>query len=1067
MAFITEDDIERATIAIFKKDLGYAHLNCIDKENDCLKRDSLKTVFDKKRMKAVFTRLNPSLPTTAIDQAIEYLTGIGEHTTLYNANLEFYECLRNGVEVQIRNAQNLNEKQQVRLIDYQNPADNDFLLISQCWIEGILGDRRPDLLIFINGMPLIFIELKRSDKPLRHAYEDNLMRYRDVIPQLFIPNVACILSNGAEAKMGAFNASFTYFKDWFRNEEDKDTKNVPNKQRIKSQQTALEYLVRSFCQKETLIDFIENFVLFERDKQAKIIAQNHQYLGVNNTIEAFEKARISTEGTIGTFWHTQGSGKSYSMVFFTEKLRRKLTGDFTFLIITDRDDLDRQIHKNYLKVGKIRDTDKVRPGDSKTLRDYLKGNHRYIFTLIHKFRPEVKGQDYPVLSTREDIIVIADEAHRTQYADLAENMRKGLPHAKYLAFTGTPLIQSGITSQYFGEVISEYNFAQSIEDEATVPLYYNKRVPQVQIVNEDLQQEFEAIVQTEDLSEEQMRQIERKFSKEYEVIKRDDRLETIAKDIVNHFIGRGYLGKGMVISIDKFTAVAMFDKVSFHWNEKMKALQKMLLKEKGRQEREELKAKIDYMKSTEMAVVISAEDAEEDKFAKQGLLIKPHRDKINARDKDNKGIEDYFKSETHPLRLVFVCSMWLTGFDAPSVSTLYLDKPMQNHTLMQTIARANRITANTIMGVSKICGEVIDYYGVFRNLKKALADYAQGSQGSGVQETEIVKPQDYLKELLKQSLAKTQEYCLSVGVDAWAVLKEKDINKRVALAEQIADSLLINDETKKTFIVHQNTVSNLYAACKPEIIAEKDFKPQVEMLENLRGVIDRKRQIGDVSSASDKITELLNRSVLSAEDGGYYIEEAIEIDLSKLDYDKLREEFAKTPLKHIAITDLRELIDKKLGQMLRVNPSRINFAERYEQLVKEYNSGSMTADMFAEELAVFMQDLSEEDERHIRENLTENELVIYDLLKKSTLTQAEEQQVKLASQTLLARLRDTKDKILVTDWHKTHQTRLQVQTAIDQILDRELPPTYDTDTFQEKVLDVYKYIFVNRGQFVA
>ncbi|MCU0392272.1 MAG: HsdR family type I site-specific deoxyribonuclease [Thermoflexibacter sp.] len=1069
MAFINEDDIEKATIQIFTQELGYQHLHCLTV--DALDRQNPMEVFDKKRLLASLQKINPALPLSTLQEAVEVIIAPRLSTlSLYAANAEFYHLLRYGWETKVRTAEGREEKKKVHFIDFQYPHRNDFVVVSQLWIESAVGQpRRPDLLVYINGMSLIFIELKRSDKPLQNAYNDNLVRYRDVIRQLFVPNIACVLSNGAESKIGAYNAGFKFFKDWFRKEEDKDSKESKlNKRQIAASNTSLDYLARSFCEKNTLIDFIENFVLYEKDKQIKILAQNHQFLGVNNALQAYEKA---DKNKIGTFWHTQGSGKSYSMIFFTEKLRRKYQGDFTFLIITDREDLDRQIYENYVKAGVIKNdknAEKVSPRSSKELREFLQGNKRYIFTLIHKFRPEKKGEPYPLLSTRSDIIVIVDEAHRTQYSDLADNMRIGLPNAKYLAFTGTPLIQSGITAKYFGEIISEYNFAQSIEDGATVPLYYNRRVPQVQIVNETLQEEYEEIIESEDLSEEQILQLESKFAKEYEIIKRDDRLETIAKDIVKHFPYRGYLGKGMVISIDKFTAVRMYDKVSYHWKEEIKTLQKQALKAKTKQEKDDLQKTIDFLRNTEMAVVISGEDGEEEKFAKQNLQIKVHRDRMNEKDAQEHDITHNFKDDEHPLRLVFVCAMWLTGFDSPTVSTLYLDKPMQNQSLMQAIARANRVSSHIINGISKINGEVVDYYGVFRKLKKALAVYAEGTQTSGVQVEKICQPSDYLKVLLQAAIDTLATFCQeNLQMDLFSVLLESDTNERIKLLEIFANKILVNDETKKTFIVYQNTISDLYAACRPEIAQEIAYKQKVDMLASLRGIVDRKRQIGDLDDAENRLANLLDESVLTAQEPQeeYGIKGAWTIDLSKLDYEKLREQYKQTPLKNIAIADIRAFVEQKLQKLLDANPTRTPFIERYENLIQGYNEGKFSTEALIDEFSAFVQSLEAEEMRHIREGLTEEELVLFDLLDKPKLSNEEKQKVKDAAKELLARIKDEKEKILVVDWEKTHQTRLQVQNAIDKILNDYLPEKYDRLAFRETSNNVFNHLLAHQARY--
>jgi type I restriction enzyme, R subunit len=930
------------------------------------------------------------------------------------------------------------------------------------------------------------------------------LRYRDVIKQLFVPNVACVLSNGSEAVVGSYNSGFKFFKAWYRSEEHKDNATQPSIKQLKSDKTTpatLRQLILSFCKKATLIDFIENFVLYERATGTKIIAQNHQYLGVNNALGAYEQTlespiedtnilRSDTEldadfvayeqqrNQIGTFFHTQGSGKSYSMVFFAEKLRRKYAGDFTFLIITDRQDLDKQLYNNYVRTGAIGSQnvgEQVRPSNSRELRAFLQANKRYIFTLIQKFRPEQKGEAYPVLSERSDIIVLVDEAHRSQYAVYAENMRIALPNAKFIAFTGTPLLgKNNITARYFGKPISIYDFSQSVEDGATVPLYYNRNVPKVKNENENLTEEYENLLLEEDLTDEQIMQLERTFAREYEVLRRDDRLETNAKHIVTHFSQRGYLGKGMVIGIDKYMAVVMHKKVEYHWLETIKQLTKDLKKAKTSAERTTIETRLRYMKSTEMAVVVSAEDGEEEKFeAKGGLSIEKHRKRMVEKDVNGLGIEENFKDDNHPLRLVFVCAMWLTGFDVPTLSTLYLDKPMELHNLMQTIARANRVSSHTINDVQKINGEIVDYYGVFRKLKEALGLYGNSATTDGVQAEAILDNLDILKTLLDAAFLEIEAFCANtengyIGFDVFAILNEKDALLRSEALDTFTDNILVNDERKKGFIVHENLISNLYAACKFLVLKQPIYKQKAEVLAGIRNIIDRKRRKDETGEAASKLTALLDESILVQNaSSGNASEPKIEkwglIDLSKMDMEKIRQEFRKTKHKNIAIQDIRAFIAQKLAQLLAVNPTRTDFLARYDKLIEGYNEGHLSIEALEAEFAVFIQNMAEEEKRHIKEGLTEQELIVFDLLEQPKLSPTDRQAVKDTARALLDKLTNSADKLLVVDWQKDEFTRLQIENAIRDTLNKHLPQNYERMVFTEKFRKVYDFIYTDRS----
>ena len=718
---ITEDMIEQAAIKALQERHNYTVLNCMTEEPDTLpdgtgRKDKKQVVLPDVMLESL-CQINPDIPEQTVRTVVDELCHTPVSGDLMLTNYQNYQKIRNGITVEY-NKDGKKTSNILRLLSYNDALSNTFTVASQMWIKGETHWRRPDLIIFINGFPLVFIELKNSNIPVKNAYDINLKNYLKNIPYLFNYNQICVLSNGMETRLGSFAAGYEFFFEWLKVENEKEN---PDRKAIRENCTSLEYFIAGLCEPKNLLDYIENFILYDR-RRTKIIAKNHQFFGVNNAYDAFLH-REELKGKLGVFWHTQGSGKSYSMVMLARKIKHKCIGNFTFLIVTDREDLDTQIYKNFLRTEFITDKDKVQPANSKQLREELKTNKSILFTLIHKFRYD-KGKKYPVLSERDDIIVIVDEAHRTQYKDLAENMRTGLPNAQFLAFTGTPLLGAKrLTNAWFGDYVSEYNFAESIKDNATVPLYYVKRVPEVELQNDFLDSDFAEILEEENLTDAEQRRLENHYAKELEVIKRDDRLDAIAQHIVYHFPRRGFRGKGMVISVDKFTAVKMYDKVSYYWKEEIKNLNAQITKTKDAAEKLRLKDLVDYMCKVEMAVVISEDADEEAKFAAEGLSIKPHRDRMNKVDENGFDIEDNFKDPNNPLQLVFVCAMWLTGFDAPSVSTLYLDKPMKGHTLMQTIARANRVYNG------KECGLIIDYLDVFKYLKRVLADYASDDGG--------------------------------------------------------------------------------------------------------------------------------------------------------------------------------------------------------------------------------------------------------------------------------------------------------------------------------------------------
>ena len=637
--------------------------------------------------------------------------------------------------------------------------------------------------------------------------------------------------------------------------------------------------------------------------------------------------------------------------------------------------------------------------------------------------------------------MIVDEAHRTQYKALAENMRAGLPGAHYFAFTGTPLLgKARKTNQWFGDYVSEYNFTQAIDDESTVPLYYEKRVPEVLIANEDLNDEFYEILEDEDLDEQQQEKLEREFAKELQVIKRDDRLDKIARDIAYHFPRRGYLGKGMMIAVDKFTAVKMYDKVQHYWKEEIKGLRKEHSAARSPEEKMRIKDMITYMKAMEMAVVISESGGEEEGFEAQGLDIKPHRKKLASLDEFGHDIEYRFKDPKDKLQLVFVCAMWLTGFDAPTVSTLYLDKPMKDHSLMQTIARANRVTSFKIKDQIKTHGEIIDYYNVFRNMKKALAAYALGNDS---EEKPPVQAKEALFDLLDQAIEEGLNYLKTLGIRLEDILDIQSPMEKVEVYQRFANTLFERDEWRQEFNVYQNTVSSLYEACKPEILHEAK-RPMVDLFEYLRKVMNSIIQEQDVESARRRLAELLDESVQTTEDtpslrvsqtpDPYRVNEGIQVgvkmNLAEMDMLKLRSQFKQTRYKNLEIANLREFIEHKLELMMQGNKTRIHFAQKFQEIIDKYNAGGSSTENYFDDLVNFAEGLKDEEERHVRENLSEEELELFDILKKEKLTKAEEQSVKLAAKKLLERLIESHPKVLVLDWYKDSQSKQKSSTRI-------------------------------------
>ena len=1049
--FISEDDIEQAILKKleaepFKYDILRCNASADRREAlpDGTGRANKKQCVLPQVLRESLLRLNPGIPSEKLDEIARELCRDFSASDITDVNYRYYNQIRNGIRITIRR----NGKEDfdfVKLADFEDPENNTFTAVSQMWIQGRVYWRRPDVLVFINGLPMVFIELKNSIVKVEEAYNDNLQNYRKDIPNLFAFNQICVLSNGLETRLGAFNAPYSHFFEWLKIDSEKER---PDREAIHAAKTmgesSVRYFIDGLLRKDRLLDYVENFILF-RDQKTKIIAKNHQYFGVNNLMEAV-RDRKARKGKLGVFWHTQGSGKSFSMVFFVRKVRWKIPGNFTFLIITDREDLDNQIHKNFVKTEVIGAKEECQPGNGEKLREYLQGNKTFIFTLIHKFHYP-KGKKYPLLTTRDDILVLVDEAHRTQYKDLARNMHSALPNANYIAFTGTPLLGSKrLTNQWFGDYVSEYNFAQSVEDGSTVPLFYSRRVPEVGLKNDFLDDDVLDIIEEENLNEDEILRLENSSSRLLEVIKRDDRIDKIAQDIAHHFPRRGFLGKGMVVSVDKYTAVRMYDKVQHYWAiEKQKVMQERNTAA-TQEKRDELTKILDYMNRVEMAVVISEEADEGKRFQQQGMDISPHRQKMNTVTPEGADIEDRFKNPGDPLQLVFVCAMWLTGFDVENLSTLYLDKPMKGHTLMQAIARANRVYPG------KPCGIIVDYVNVFKYMQKALTEYAAGDDGL----ERPAKNIDQLIMLIDQSVAEADEFLRGQRIDLSAMREEAGCLDRLEKLREAYNIIVAKDEIKNKFKVILNTLMCLYEAANPEISemhwSNEKFDPLKYLYKLLCHTIDDEK----VNRARARMTQVLDTSVISCQaennDEGLAIYHGKVIDLSKIDVDALKKEIKTASYKAIEIDDLKAFLEEALRQMLARNCTRQRFSQRFRGIIDRYNAGGSENEDYYEQLLKLIEDLKAEANRPEVEGLSEEELEIYDMLiEGKQLTKKEEQKVKLSAKNLFKKLSEQKKELMVVDWYRDEQPRAKVKSAIEESLNEDLPESYDKETFAAKI----------------
>lgn len=1036
--------VERPSLDLLEQ-LGWTVVNGFQETfgpGGTLGRDSLHDVVLVHRLRDALRDLNPRIPDRIRDEALSAVVRDRSLMNQVRANREVYDLIRDGYRAEWTDELGEHQFATVQYIDFRDSTKNEWVAVPQMWFAGDLYRRRADTVLFVNGIPLVLFEFKDPNRPVKAAYDENLTDYRDTIPQLFVPNGLIVLSNGRAAKVGATYASWEFFGDW----------TVIDAQGNRGV-IALETAIRGTCTPHILLDLIENFVAYiERPGGLiKTIARSHQYHGVNAAIDNLYQVRAAGDKRLGVFWHTQGSGKSLSMLWFTQKVLRQIPGAWTFVMVTDRTELDVQLHGEFADAGAIPAEAKVHASSIAHLRELLSADHRYVFTLIHKFQAGKGEKSMPVLSDRSDVIVITDEAHRSQYDTLALNMRRALPNASFMGFTGTPLIVGEeLTKQQFGDYVSTYNFRAAIEDGATVPLYYENRIPELQLVNEDFEDELESLLEAAELDEAAEGQLARRFDKQYTLLTRPERLRKIAQDLVTHFVGRGFTGKAMYVGLDKAAAVRMYDYVRAAWDEHLADLRRQhdALPEL---ERPWLASRIKLMETTDMAVVVSQGQNEIAALDSLGLDIRPHRERMNR-----ENLAEKFKDADDPLRLVFVCAMWITGFDAPSVSTIYLDRPMRNHTLMQTIARANRVFPD------KDNGLIVDYVGVFRNLEKALAIYgaahAESDIGSPIQDL------DALVGELTSAIDNLIAFCATQGVDLPA-LRDASGFEHIALRDAAVEALLVDEDVRTTFMAGARQVRKLFKGLLPD--------PKAASLQQtvaaIRVVAERIADVtrpaeADISAVSDAVDALLDRSVGAEE---YVIRAAAEgsepdplIDLSQIDFDSLAAQFAGR--KRAETDRLAELLKQRAASAATLNPTRYDLVQRIEDLIDEYNAGSVNIDEYLRRLIELSRTLTDEEQRAAREDLSEEELAIFDLLTKPdpVLTDDERAVVKSSAKRLLSHVHDK----VVLDWRRKAATAADVKSTIRQVLDETLPADpYPFDLFNSKVQAVFDHLLSAYG----
>ena len=1036
--------IQKSTADFMEKELGWKSVYAFDQEtlgvNGTLGRSSYHEVLLVRHFREALKALNPWLTDKQQQECVERMTEHMSSQTLMQINEQKYHLIRDGIPVTRTKPNGETEEVKVKVIDFASPEKNEFLCVRELQVHGALYRRRADIVGFVNGIPLLFIELKNHDVEVEDAFNKNYRDYLDTIPQLFYHNAFIMFSNGLEARVGTIDSKWEFFHEWKRlTEQEAGSIELPT-------------MLRGICKKQNFLDILENFILYDHSggRTAKIMARNHQYLGVNQAIEMYRN-RQYLNGKLGVFWHTQGSGKSYSMLFLSQKIRRKFEGSPTFLILTDRDELNKQISDTFENCGLLGNVKakKFIASSGEDLKMKLQGNPSFIFSLIQKFNDPKAVPIYP----DHDIIVMSDEAHRTQNGVFADNLMHILPTAHRIGFTGTPLLKDdNITARTFGGYVSIYDFKRAVEDKATVPLYYENRGEKLQdLKNPEINEEIAAALeQAGDLDASQLAKLEREFSKEVHLLTAAKRLRLVAKDFVHHYSDLWTSGKAMFVSYNKVTCVRMYNYVQEYWQKEITELEKTIAKCDSQQEVQEMQRKLEWMKETDMAVVVSQEQNEIQTFQKWGLDILPHRERMEKEELDKQ-----FKDDDSRLRIVFVCAMWLTGFDVKTLSCLYIDKPMKAHTLMQTIARANRVAEG------KTNGLVIDYIGIVKALRQALADYTANPEGHESGNDPTVDKKELIKYVLEAIVA-TTGFLKEHDFELERLICAEDFMKLFVLKEA-ANAMCETAEIRKTYCTYALTLLKLWKYLDREDITP-EMRQQKDAIEAIFKELQKKRKHADITDLSVAINEIVNEhlnpvATTAADDGP-----SRRFDISGINFELLQREFAKSREKNLIMKDLQDVLQERLAQMMAANPSRINFYEKYQQIIHDYNQeqNRVTIENVFAQLMELSQQLSEEERRYVREGFENDEqLSMYDVLMKDDLTKEDIKKLKKVAVELLDKIKQQ----LATMDHPfdKQETKASLIITIRDMLWAELPQSYSDESINYYRDKVYNYVSQRYG----
>ncbi|MDP2668484.1 MAG: type I restriction endonuclease subunit R [bacterium] len=967
-------------------------------------RDDFRGVILKQRLLRSLRRLNPDLPDVGVEAAANMLIRASEQPDLIFANKEIYGLITQGLKVVYRNDAGEEKIFLAQVFDFKNPLNNEFLAVNQFAIQGLERVRRPDVVLFVNGVPLAVFELK---SPTNQAGTigsaiTQLEDYKKDIPALFAYNQIVIVSDLLHAYHGTISSTREWFAEW-KFVDDEGEKRDAN----------LEVLISGIFHKARFLDIVQNFIAFEADSDndaatyTKKMSKYHQYYGVNRAVEKTIKAmQPGGKKKIGVFWHTQGSGKTLSMVFYVNKIRHiEELRSPTVLFLTDRTDLDQQMYKTFMRTGYSALTKNME--SIKELKNKLKNaGAEIICTTAQKFDKSELGEE--VLSEKDNFIIIADEAHRSQYKEYAGNIRAVLPNASFMGLTGTPIsFADRDTRLVFGDFITIYRIDQSVNDNATVPLYYEGRLIPLNLENKNIDEDLKSLLSGE-LTESEAEHLKHKLARLEGAIGAPDRLDKISDDIVKHFNNRGLEGKGMVVTINRKVAVELYRRISAHAD------------------------------APQSAVVISGLEEFRDDVQKELSISE---------------LEKQFKDAKHPLKLAIVCDMWLTGFDVPALHTMYIDKPLRGHTLMQAIARANRIYKD------KPAGLIVDYIGVAGELKKALSLYA-----SDIKDKAIFPLEEAIRMMLEKHRA-VSEFFAGVSCKGWGKLQGKDLALlfQEAIAKVLGEEDRIDEDRKKRFIEEMTKLEKLHALVMPHpeaynIREDVSFFRAVKKAIYKEIIIDLPPGTGLDKETETAIKKLIETSIVAEKAIDLFAAEGkARPEISIFD-ERFIEEIKKIRFKNLAIEMLRKLLRDELKGRLRINEVRyVPLRELLEEIIEKYENNIISSAEVIEQLVKLAQQIKLQETIGMKLGLSEEELAFYDALSLGKKAVKDDGRLKGIVRDLVKMIR----RDVSIDWTNNEVIRSRIQANVNLLLLRNGFSAEETPILIEQIFHQAQLLYAD------